>query len=425
MKQATPYIIRHIHLEQFPDEEALVLEPGQGYFFSCWWRNIPLGQLFIEHCEQPDTAALEKKILAAIEPALQWYMNGSGFQPQDAYDAFVHKRYYYFGEVMDAALVRYMNVLWPESVDVSVIICTRNRSKDLHRCLQSLGLQICRPREIIVVDNAPSNDTTRMLVAQYPDIIYCKEPRGGLSIARNAGLRRATAHVVAFTDDDVTLHPLWLYQVWRSFHTPTISAMTGLVIPAALDTESQQLFEKEWSFNSGFRDKLYDSNYFRSNLATGPRVWDIGAGANMAFRRNVFEIAGYFDERLGAGAAGCSEDSEMWYRILAAGLEIQYNPRAVVYHEHRKELTALYHQIFSYMRGHAAAALIQQAQHQEAGYRRYLYRKLTQSYLPLLAKTVFRSPARYKMLWIQVRGIFSGVLFFIRNRHKPPQTNLY
>jgi cellulose synthase/poly-beta-1,6-N-acetylglucosamine synthase-like glycosyltransferase len=261
-------------------------------------------------------------------------------------------------------------------------------------------------------------------VEQYPAIRYYKEPRGGLSIARNAGLRIATSQLVAFTDDDVSLHPLWLYHVAETFRKPGVYAMTGLVLPAALDTESQQLFEKEWSFNNGYCDRSYDTTYFRGSLAKGPKVWEIGAGANMAFRRGVFETAGLFDERLGAGAAGCSEDSEMWYRILAAGLEIRYNPRAVVYHEHRKELTALFRQLFSYMRGHTAAALIQQQQIQEAGYRRYLYRKLTKSYLPLLVKNVFRHPFRYKMLQIQVRGIFSGVLFYMRNRNKPPQTNL-
>ena len=58
-------------------------------------------------------------------------------------------------------------------------------------------------------------------------------------------------------------------------------------------------------------------------------MWKVGAGANMAFRRNVFDLVGLFDERLGAGAAGCSEDSEIWYRILANQLQIRYEPRAV------------------------------------------------------------------------------------------------
>lgn len=424
MKTTAPYIIRHVQLDQFPEKQPFDLEPGQGYFFSCWWRTVPLGQFFVEHQDRPDQETLEKKMLDAIEPAIKGYLAGAGMAQVDCRTSFLQKRFNYFSLTIDTALAEYRYVE-PVDVDVSVIICTRNRSADLKRCLQSLAAQVCRPREIIVVDNAPSDDTTRQVVETFPGVIYCREPRGGLSIARNAGLKRATGEVVAFTDDDVSLHPLWLYHVWDSFLQPGMTAMTGLVIPAALDTESQQLFEKEWSFNCGFRDKIYDDVYFKTNLATGPRVWEIGAGANMAFRRTVFDRAGYFDERLGAGAAGCSEDSEMWYRILAAGLRIKYNPRAVVYHEHRKEMTALRKQLFSYMRGHTAAALIQQRLHREAGYRRYLYRKIVRSYLPRMAKTAFRYPSQYKMLQLQVRGIFSGVLFFIRNRNRPPQTNFY
>jgi len=218
------------------------------------------------------------------------------------------------------------------------------------------------------------------------------------------------------------LHPLWVYYVQESFASSQAGAMTGLVIASSLNTESQQLFEKQYSFNRGYCDKVYDNAYFNASLSIGPRVWNIGAGANMAFRRSIFNVAGYFDERLGAGAAGCSEDSEMWYRILAKGFEILYNPRAVAFHEHRKEVNDLKHQVFSYMRGHAAAALIQQSQIKEAGYRRYLYRMIFKSCMPLLIKRFFQADER-KMILIQLRGIFSGIFFFFRNKNKPPQTN--
>lgn len=425
MATVAPYIIRHIQLDKFPEEENVIIQPGSGYYLSCWWKQVPLGQLFIEHHEKPGIAELTQRILQAIEPAVSFYLAKAGLTISDYNSLFLQKRYKASTLLMEDIFSEYSNEAIPGQIDISVIICTRNRTKDLQRCLRSLFTQTCTPREIIVVDNAPSNEATRLLVEQYDQIIYCREPRGGLSIARNTGLRAATSSIVAFTDDDVLLHPLWLYHVWQSFISPDVGAMTGLVIPSVLETKSQQLFEKQWSFNNGYRDKIYNNAYFQSNLATGPRVWDIGAGANMAFRRSVFADAGYFDERLGAGAAGCSEDSEMWYRILAAGCDIHYNPRAVVYHEHRRELRALYSQIFSYMRGHTAAALIQQDQHKEAGYRRYLYRKVTKSYLPLLVKSFFKYPFRNKMLFIQLRGIFSGIFFFIKNRNKPSQTNPY
>jgi GT2 family glycosyltransferase len=87
----------------------------------------------------------------------------------------------------------------------------------------------------------------------------------------------------------------------------------------------------------------------------------------MAFRKTVFEKAGLFDERLDAGAAGCNGDSEMWFRILACGGQIVYDPLPVVYHRHRTDMKQFKRQIFNYMRGFTAAALIQHKQKPKEG----------------------------------------------------------
>jgi glycosyltransferase involved in cell wall biosynthesis len=368
----------------------------------------------VEQHELFSSAELQHRIWEAIAPAITFYQKKTGLCADNIKTLFLQKNYTLFNQVLERLFATYTERLLPDMVDVSVIICTRNRSNDLQRCLHSLFQQSCLPAEVIVVDNAPSDDSTRRVVQQFQEVIYHKEPRPGLSIARNAGLRIASFPIIAFTDDDVMLHPLWLGYVMESFTASHVGAMTGLVLASSLNTDSQQLFEKQWSFNGGYCDKLFDSDYFNKNLVTGPRVWDIGAGANMAFHRSALDAAGYFDERLGAGAAGCSEDSEMWYRILAKGFAIHYNPRAAVFHEHRKELNALHRQLFCYMRGHVVAALIQQKQTKEAGYRKYLYRKITRSYLPLLAKRFFQ-PAERKMIWIQLHGMLSGIFFFFRN----------
>jgi glycosyltransferase involved in cell wall biosynthesis len=422
MNKANPYIIRSVQLDELLQAEPAAPEPTLRYYFSYWWKKIPLGHLFVEQHERQDAEVSQERIWGGIAPAIQFYQKKAGILAGDINLFFLQRNYANFNREMDRLFSGYTNRKLPEMADVSVIICTRNRSRDLHRCLHSLFAQTCLPNEVIVVDNAPTDDSTYRVVKQFPAVIYYKELRPGLSIARNAGIRLAGSPVIAFTDDDVVLHPLWVYHVQESFATPQVGAMTGLVIASSLNTESQQLFEKQYSFNRGYCDKLYDKTYFNAGLATGPRVWNIGAGANMAFRRSVFDAAGYFDERLGAGAAGCSEDSELWYRLLAKEFAIHYNPRAVGFHEHRKEVNALKRQVFSYMRGHAAAALIQQSQIKEAGYRRYLYRMIFKSCMPLLVKRFFQ-PDERKMILIQLHGIFSGILFFARNKNKPSQTN--
>ena len=424
MRTDQPYIIKHVHLDELSQNGMSVTVPGGRYYFCCWWKGIPLGHLFVEHNEQQETLRLHRKIWASIAPAIHFYMVKNKVQTAVHSSFFLRQQYAPFCLAMERVFSACNNGTLANNSDISVIICTRNRSSDLQRCLQSIVAQTCRPKEIIVIDNAPSDDSTLNVVKQFKQVLYYKEPRGGLSIARNSGLRMATSSIVAFTDDDVVTHPLWLCHVKESFEASGIGAMTGLIIASSLVTKSQQLFEKQWSFNGGYCDKQFDHAFFIKDLPAGPRVWDIGAGANMAFRKSALDIVGAFDERLGAGAAGCSEDSEMWFRLLAKEFTIHYNPRAVVFHEHRKELSDLHRQIFCYMRGHAVAALIQKKQIENAGYRRYLYRKIFKDYLPLLIKRFFWR-AECKLILIQIHGVISGVFFYFRNKNKPSQRNFF
>jgi GT2 family glycosyltransferase len=144
----------------------------------------------------------------------------------------------------------------------------------------------------------------------------------------------------------------------------------------------------------------------------------------MAFRRILFEEVGYFDERLDAGAAGCNGDSEMWFRVLDHGHTIHYNPRAVLFHEHRQELEALKKQIYSYMRGHTVAALIQQKQNQKAGYWRYMLKTIPEYYFHLLKAGFPTFDSRHITIGVELKGILSGFLFYLKNRVEPPYQSM-
>src|SRR6202011_6360065 len=72
---------------------------------------------------------------------------------------------------------------------------------------------------------------------------------------------------------------------------------------------------------------------------------------------------GWSSDVCSADLSGCSEDSECWYRMLAAGMAIAYQPRAVVWHSHRVDRDAFRSQMKQYMRGHVAALLVQFEKH--------------------------------------------------------------
>lgn len=422
MKNMVPCTIRHLMLEEDCEDFSLLLQ--QPHYCLFWWKQIPLGHLFLTPGKYADAAEIRKAALKAITPAVDFYAAGYGESAGNYKEAFLANDNAGFAAAIEEVFDEALRLPEPVSLDISVIICTRNRADRLRRCLDLLLSQRWPPAEIIVIDNAPEDGSTEQVAAQYPAVTYHLEPRPGLDIARNTGARLAGKPLVAYIDDDVLVHPEWTYRVWECFLDPAVSATTGLIIASALDTESQLIFEKFWSFNRGYQDKLFDGSFIRENLRGGPPVWEIGAGANMAFRKTVLEEVSYFDERLDVGAAGCSGDSEIWFRILSRGMRILYTPRAVVYHEHRGELSALRKQLFYYMRGFTAAALIQDKQARKVGYRRHFYRVLVPYYWKLLKEGFPRYRGRHRTVFDELSGILSGMLFFRRNRNKPSQTPL-
>ena len=380
-----------------------------------WWYGIPLGHQEIWENELPMSRdQLAENALKTIAPTIEAHLleqgiplpevfpvTNSGLNALMAWEPFLVK----LREQLSA----------PASETVSVVICTRDRPEHLVRCLRSLQQLSQLPDEILVVDNAPSSDATKQLVAQIPGIRYVLEPRPGLSAARNTGIRHCTGEIIAFTDDDLTLHTDWIARLRQSFSDPKVMVVTGLVLAAELKTQSQFIFEKYWSFNRGYRVLTFDNDYFEKYKLLGVPAWRIGAGANMAFRRKAIELVGDFDERLGAGTSGCSEDSEFWYRVLAEGWTCRYEPTAVAYHCHRREMDSLRRQIFYYMRGHVTELLIRFERYKHWG---NLVRiaLLLPYFTNLFLFGFLKGRLRYSTLLEEVLGCFSGAKFYFKSK---------
>jgi GT2 family glycosyltransferase len=229
----------------------------------------------------------------------------------------------------------------------SVVVCTRNRTEDLRRCLDAL-LKIPTPGgEIIVVDNAPSDEKTRELVANYP-VRYTRENRQGLNWARTHGARVAKGEIVIYTDDDVIVDEGWVAAILEPFSNPRVAAATGLVLPYELETASQEIFELRYGgFGRGFQRKVFD--YTMMSPTAAGRV---GAGANMAFRRELITKMRLFESELDCGTvAQTGGDAYACYLLLAEGYQIIYTPDALVWHRHRRDYAALKRTIVGYTVG--------------------------------------------------------------------------
>jgi len=394
--------------------------PGMDKYVVFWWRGVALGHCRVDTGRVPSGAA-DVAVLAldAIEPTLRAHCAEQDIAVpcQDsvqtglsASERLVHWR----------ASLQELERLWSAQrtdCSISVIICTRDRPEHLEVCLESIRRLSVKPDEVVVVDNAPSTDRTRRLVAGVANVRYVLEPRPGLDIARNTGIRESAGEIIAYVDDDVSVHPDWIDGLRRGFRDPAVMALTGLVLASELTTKSQLIFEQYWSFNRGYRPLIYAEEYFARYKRFGVPAWRIGAGANMAFRRGIFARVGAFDERLDVGAAGCSGDSEFWYRVLAEGCKCRYEPTAIVYHCHRSTMDGLRSQLFYYMRGHVAALLVRFERYGHWGNLIHTA-LLVPYYFSLVLFGWKQGRERYSTLWQEITGALAGVRFYMRNRDK-------
>lgn len=214
-------------------------------------------------------------------------------------------------------------------MDISVVICTRNRAEHLSQMLESMR-QLAAPGidwEIVFVDNG-STDATHQILEDFcirfdgPARVI-REPKPGLSAARNTGWKAASGKIICFTDDDCYPNRDWLVMAKRILDEDDTAYVGGRVLlydqndaPVTIQTlEETIVFRKNMHIESGYI-----------------------MGANFSCKKTVLEATGGFDERLGAGTRMRSgEDTDLLVRASLLGFEGRYDPRVVVYHHHRRQ----------------------------------------------------------------------------------------
>jgi glycosyltransferase involved in cell wall biosynthesis len=264
----------------------------------------------------------------------------------------------------------------------SIVICTYNRSGLLEESIRSLLKQdfSAGQFEIIVVDNNSADNTrnaVQTLAAASPvKIAYVFEGQQGLSHARNAGIRHAGGEIVVFTDDDIEAEPSWLVSLISAFNSPDV-ACAGGPIRSIWPCNRPEWLTDEWL-------TYLTVNDFPDVHKTGEfRMPNYPFGANIAFRKDVFQTIGLFPANLGRIGRNLlsSEEITLCRKIWSEGKRIAFAPDAVIYHkilESRLRKMWFYHR--TYWQGRSDALLDVETHAALSPRRRYFAADLSRHY---------------------------------------------
>ncbi len=229
----------------------------------------------------------------------------------------------------------------PRPPELSIIVLTYNRAVLLRDCFDSLAAQTypANRLEIIVADDG-SSDGTAQFVHEYgtrhPNVRYVRHDHYGIPATRNLGLRHVRAALVAMVADDYVLDPVYAETIVRFFREHEYAVVLRFGMTAA-----------GRDFGSRISDTYYRASVLRrlSDTTAGggpPSLWrlpepprtvttrhSLDASGAAAFRREVFDRIGVFDESLAR-----AEDSDLTIRLRRDGIAIHYFPCNFIRHQY-------------------------------------------------------------------------------------------
>lgn len=229
-------------------------------------------------------------------------------------------------------------------IETTIVIVTRNREKLLKKCLDSIKLDKLSGYEIVVVDNASSDSTIKML-SGYGGVKLIKNKKNiGVAAARNKGALKAKGNILIFLDDDAFLKKgADFQQIIRYLKKNKKAALAGpkILYPSGKIQESARSFPTPLAviWRGTFLHKLFPNTSFYKNYIlkdadlSYAQVVDWVMGACQIIDKNIFIKVGKYSEKYFFGW----EDIEFCYRLKKMGFKVIYFPHVEVIHYYQRE----------------------------------------------------------------------------------------
>ncbi len=210
---------------------------------------------------------------------------------------------------------------------VSIIVPTYGKFIYTHYCIAALSK--CEDQtsfEVIVIDDDPTSDTAVRL-REYGNVRLIRNDRNlGFIHSCNRGASIATGDFLVFLNNDTQVQSGWLDAlIWTFNHKPNPGLVgSRLIYPDGRQQEAGGIVFRDGSaWNYGHLDDPFRPAY--SYL----REPDYVSGAALAIPRDLFDLMGGFDPTY---APGYYEDTDLAFRVRAAGYRIYYQPLSRVLH---------------------------------------------------------------------------------------------
>ena len=247
-----------------------------------------------------------------------------------------------------------MNVRQNDQVDVSVIICTRNRALQLRDVLES-ACRLAVPQglswEFIIVDNG-SSDHTAQIVSDFGErlpVRCLREDKPGISNARNCGVAAARGQYICWTDDDVVIDPNWLAAYAEAFRRHPDAAVFGGRILPVLEPPTPRWFanaKDKWPISTVLAARDFGNEVVPLNWRNGQTPY----GANFAMRA-VEQRRQIYNSNIGTSPTQkrIGEETDVIHRVMKEGGTGWWVPDAKVNHIIQPQRQS-YRYIFHYFR---------------------------------------------------------------------------